>query len=82
MKNTLPSAAALTALYGLTTMEARVLMQIAEGRNRAEAAAALSIADSTAKSHLDRVFSKTGANDQAALARLLRELSAPTRQGG
>ncbi len=76
----LPSAAALTALYGLTAMEARVLMQIAEGRNRAEAAATLGIADSTVKSHLERVFSKTGANDQAALARLLRDLSAPIRK--
>jgi DNA-binding CsgD family transcriptional regulator len=73
----LPSAEVLIALFGLTAMEARVLMEIAEGRNRAQAAAALGIADSTVKTHLDRVFSKTGTSDQASLNRLVRELSSP-----
>lgn len=76
----LPSAEALTALFGLTTMEARVLMHIADGRSRSEAASALGIADSTAKTHLERVFSKTSTNDQASLARLVKELSSPARR--
>ena len=74
-----PAADALIALYGLTAMEARVLLQIAAGKNRAQAAAALGIADSTAKTHLDRVFSKTGTSDQAALARLVATLASPAR---
>jgi DNA-binding CsgD family transcriptional regulator/PAS domain-containing protein len=74
-EHALPAAESLIALYGLTTMEARVLMQIASGKNRLAAAAALGIADSTAKSHLERVFSKTETNDQAALARLVTSLT-------
>ncbi len=76
----LPSAEALAALYGLTGMEARVLMQIADGRNRTETAATLGIADSTVKTHLDRIFSKTGTGNQAALAKLVAGLASPTRR--
>ena len=68
---------ALTGLYGLTEAESRVLNQIAEGKNRSQAAASLSIADSTAKTHLDRIFSKTGTSTQSELAQLLSSLSAP-----
>ncbi len=68
---------ALTGLYGLTGAETRVLAEIAAGRNRAEAAQALSIADSTAKTHLDRVFWKTGTSNQLELVRLVSSLSAP-----
>lgn len=75
-----PDADALIALYGLTSMEARVLMQIAGGKKRSEAAAILGIADSTAKTHLDRIFNKTGASDQAALSHLVRDLSSPARK--
>ena len=75
----LPAADALIALYGLTATEARVLLRIAAGHNRSETAAALGIADSTVKTHLDRVFSKTGTNDQAALARLVAALASPAR---
>ncbi len=68
---------ALAGLYGLTDAEKRVLMQIAGGKNRSQTAASLSIADSTAKTHLDRIFSKTGTSTQAELARLLSSLSLP-----
>lgn len=68
---------ALTGLYGLTGAETRVLAEIAAGRNRAEAAKALSIADSTAKTHLERVFWKTGTSNQLELVRLVSNLSAP-----
>ena len=76
----LPEAEALIALFGLTPMEARVLLEIAAGRRRAEAAAALGIADNTAKSHLDRIYGKTGVGDQAALARLVASLASPARR--
>ena len=68
---------ALASLYGLTTAEARLLDQLADGKNRSQAAASLSIADSTAKTHLERIFTKTGASTQAELSRILASLSAP-----
>lgn len=68
---------ALAGLYGLTDAETRVLDQIADGKNRGQAAASLSIADSTVKTHLDRIFSKTGTSTQAELTRLVSSLSAP-----
>jgi DNA-binding CsgD family transcriptional regulator len=68
---------ALIALYGLTDAESRVLTRIAQGQNRGQAAASLEIADSTVKSHLDRIFSKTGTSTQPELVRLLTSLSAP-----
>jgi DNA-binding NarL/FixJ family response regulator len=75
-----PEADALIALYGLTSMEVRVLMLIAGGKKRGEAALSLGIADSTAKTHLDHIFSKTGAGDQAQLSHLVRDLGSPGRK--
>jgi DNA-binding CsgD family transcriptional regulator len=68
---------ALSHLFELTDAEMRVLGQISEGKNRGQAARSLSIADSTVKTHLDRIFSKTGTSTQAELSRLILSLSAP-----
>jgi DNA-binding CsgD family transcriptional regulator len=68
---------ALSHLFELTDAEMRVLAQISEGKNRGQAARSLSIADSTVKTHLDRIFSKTGTSTQAELSRLIISLSAP-----
>lgn len=68
---------ALAGLYGLTEAESRVLKQFAAGKNRGEVAASLAVADSTVKTHLERIFSKTGTSTQSELARLLTSLSAP-----
>ena len=78
----MPEADTLMALYGLTPMETRVLMEIVAGKRRAEAAATLGMSDNTAKTHLDRLYSKTGAHDQAALVGLVRSLAVPLRQSG
>lgn len=78
----LPEADALMGLFGLTQMEARVLLQVAAGKRRAEAANELGIADSTAKTHLERVYQKTGVGDQAALARLVAALGSPAGTRG
>jgi DNA-binding CsgD family transcriptional regulator/PAS domain-containing protein len=75
-----PEADALIALYGLTSMEVRVLLLVASGKKRAEAAVCLGIADSTVKTHLDHIFSKTGVGDQARLSHLVRDLSSPGRK--
>ena len=68
---------ALSQLFELTDAEMRVLGQISAGKNRGQAARSLSIADSTVKTHLDRIFSKTGTSTQAELSRLILSLSAP-----
>jgi DNA-binding CsgD family transcriptional regulator len=75
--DTLPPVEALVALYELTPTEARVLVEIAAGKNRAAAAEALGIADSTVKTHLARVFEKTGTSEQGELAKLVAGLTPP-----
>ncbi|MPZ58097.1 MAG: PAS domain-containing protein [Rhizobiales bacterium] len=73
-------AAAATALaFGLTPAETRVLASLLAGRTLAETAAALDIAASTAKTHLDHIFWKTGVTRQADLMRLGTGLVPPTR---
>ena len=58
---------ALTArLCPLSSREQDVLRCIADGLTNAEAAAALGIAPATLKTHLDRIFDKTGAPGRAA----------------
>lgn len=73
-----PPLEALARLFDLTPSEVRVLAEIVGGRNRKEAAAALGVADSTVKSHLDRLFAKTGTSDQPSLFQLVTSLSWPT----
>jgi DNA-binding CsgD family transcriptional regulator/PAS domain-containing protein len=73
----LPPAEVLAALYDLTPMEARVLVEIASGKNRAAAAESLGIADSTVKTHLARIYEKTHTSEQAELAKLVASLTPP-----
>jgi DNA-binding CsgD family transcriptional regulator len=72
-----PPFEALAALYDLTPAEARVLVEIASGKNRVESAAALGIADSTVKTHLARIFEKTATSEQSELTRLVARLTLP-----
>jgi DNA-binding CsgD family transcriptional regulator/PAS domain-containing protein len=72
---------ALAALYDLTPMEARVMIEIAAGKNRAATAETLGIADSTVKTHLARVFEKTHRSDQSELAKLVASLTPPVAGG-
>ena len=66
---------ALAALFDLTPSEAKVFSQIAAGRTVAETADALNIAPSTAKTHLLRLFTKTGVSRQAELIKLATSLA-------
>jgi DNA-binding CsgD family transcriptional regulator len=67
----LGSAAELIAIaFGLTPMELRVFVAIVELGGIPEAAVALDVAETTVKTHLHRIFSKTGTNRQVHLARL------------
>jgi DNA-binding NarL/FixJ family response regulator len=51
---------------GLTEREAEILRLIAEGLNNPEIAARLFVTSHTVKSHINRIFAKTGSRDRAA----------------
>lgn len=51
---------------GLTERETEILRLIAQGLNNAEIAARLFVTSHTVKSHINRVFAKTGSRDRAA----------------
>jgi DNA-binding CsgD family transcriptional regulator len=63
--------------YGLTPAELRVLLAVVEVSGVPEASERLGIAESTVKTHLYRVFSKTGAGRQADLVKLAAGFSNP-----
>jgi DNA-binding CsgD family transcriptional regulator len=63
--------------FELTPTELRVLRSIVEIGGVPETAAALGVAESTVKTHLHRVFSKTGASRQADLVKLAAGFSSP-----
>jgi DNA-binding NarL/FixJ family response regulator len=54
---------------GLTDREVEILRLIAEGLNNPEIAARLFITSHTVKSHINRIFAKTGSRDRAAAMR-------------
>ena len=72
-------AAALGALYDLTPAEARILVDIAAGRTPSATALTLGVAEATVRTHLARVFAKTGTSRQADLVRLVASLNFPLR---
>lgn len=72
---------AFAKLYGLTGAELRVLLALAQGLSGNEAADMLGLSESTVRSHLQRIFSKTGATRQAALLQLLHNSTPPVRAG-
>jgi DNA-binding CsgD family transcriptional regulator len=69
-------ADAIALLYDLTPAELRVFELITDGHTPREIARLLSIAISTVRTHLIRVFEKTGCNRQANLVKLASSLSA------
>jgi DNA-binding CsgD family transcriptional regulator len=62
---------AFAKLFGLTPAELEVLSTLAAGRAPQEVADLLGVALSTVKSHLHKIFEKTGTLRQADLVRLL-----------
>ena len=60
--------------YNLTPTELRVLMAIVEVGGVPEVAVALGVAESTVKTHLGRLFVKTGAGRQADLVKVVAGL--------
>jgi DNA-binding CsgD family transcriptional regulator len=63
----------LRTQFGLTRAETALAREIAKGDGRQAAAARLGISVGTARTHLMRVFEKTGVRRQAELVRLLLE---------
>lgn len=68
---------AIAALFDLTPTETRVLALVGAGRANAEIAAALGIGVSTVRTHVLRLFDKTGTHRQADLVALLAAFSLP-----
>ena len=64
--------------YAITPAESRVMMLIVQGMTIAETADVLGISLPTAKTHLARLFDKTGTSRQADLVRLAMSALAPT----
>jgi DNA-binding CsgD family transcriptional regulator len=63
--------------YKLTPTELRVLFAIVQVGGVAEAAEALGVAESTVKTHLQRLFAKTGTERQAELVKLVAGYASP-----
>jgi DNA-binding CsgD family transcriptional regulator len=61
----------LRKLFKLTQAEARLTEALADGASLVEAASRVEITRSTAKTHLDAIFAKTGCRRQAQLVRLI-----------
>ena len=71
------SAEILGALFDLTPAEARIFTLIAGGVTLGEIGAQLGISSTTAKTHLARIYHKTGQNSRAGLVRLAQDVAAP-----
>jgi DNA-binding CsgD family transcriptional regulator len=65
---------ALAQMCGLTAAETGVLRAIAAGGSPAEAAASLGIGVATVRTHLLRIYAKTGVDGQPGLVRLTAAL--------
>jgi DNA-binding NarL/FixJ family response regulator len=68
---------AIGKMFKLTPTELRVLLAIVEVGGVPEVAAALGVADTTVRSHVSRLFQKTGATRQADLVKLVAGYATP-----
>lgn len=70
---------AFAKLYGLTPSELRIVLAIAPGLQLQETAEMLGLSLATVKSHLARIFQKTGTSRQPELVALLLRSSPPSK---
>ena len=70
---------AIGRAYKLTATELRVLLAIVDAGGAPEVADALGVAASTVKTHLARLYEKTGARRQADLVKIVAGFSTPLR---
>ncbi len=72
-----PAPEAIAEAYKLTPTELRVLLAVVEVGGVPAVAEALGVADSTVKTHLGRVYEKTGVGRQADLVKLVAGFTSP-----
>jgi DNA-binding CsgD family transcriptional regulator len=75
------STQVLIQLFKLTRREAAVAAKLSEGKSVEQAAEELSVTYETARTHLRRIFSKTGTSRQAELLLLIARLPIVTNGG-
>ena len=68
---------AIAKAYKLNPMELRVLLAIVEVGGVPEVAEAIGVAETTVRTHLGRIYAKTGVARQADLVKLVAEFSNP-----
>jgi DNA-binding CsgD family transcriptional regulator len=68
--------------FGLTPKEAQVLRMVVDAGGVPLAADALNLSPTTVRTHIARIYDKTGARSQGALVKLLGEMESPFRAGG
>jgi integral membrane sensor domain MASE1/DNA-binding NarL/FixJ family response regulator len=72
---------AFAKLHGLTASELRVLLAMVPGLSVKEAAKMLGIGETTAKTHLQHIYSKTGTSKQTELMHLFMSCTPPVNAG-
>jgi DNA-binding CsgD family transcriptional regulator/PAS domain-containing protein len=72
-----PPYEVLSTLYDLTPSEARVMLQVGSGHTVGNIAVAIRVSENTIKTHLARVFSKTGSTRQSDIVRIVTALTPP-----
>lgn len=65
------------AIFGLSPVQKQIAALVVEGRALREIAEVLAISPNTARTHLNRVFEKTGVRTQPALVRVLLSSAPP-----
>ena len=70
---------AFAKLYGLTGGELRVLLAMSPGLGVKEAAEMLGIGETTAKTHMQHIYAKTGTSKQTELMHLFMNSAPPVR---
>ena len=61
----------LRSIYGLTTREAQIAVEIAHGKTDQEIAATLVVSFSTIRTHVNHVFEKLGVRNRTSLVHLI-----------
>jgi DNA-binding CsgD family transcriptional regulator len=75
-RTAIPESEAPRLIYGLTRTEARLAAHLAHGKSLADYCVANAVTANTARTHLKRVFEKTGTRRQGQLVSLLSQPSA------
>ena len=75
--NLIPALATVATTYGLTPAESRMLAAIVNAGGVRQAAQTLGVCETTAKTHLKRIFEKTGTNRQTELVKLVAGFTCP-----